>query len=207
MQVPLRGAFGALLLTGCLTLDAWAGPTFEVTLDTTFLNGMPAVLAFDFTDGGTPSNSVTLSTLTSDGTQGSQSASGGVNGTGPWTFDDSSLLNELLVSFNPMGSLLSFSFSTTDHPPNPGPFPDAFSFFILNPDLSSLITTNDPTGANTLFQYNLGQGADGLSVFAPDQPGVSILVTPTFTAAEPASLALLVIALTAALIGVRRRSD
>lgn len=207
MQVTVRGAIAAPFLTACLAVNTWAGPTFNVTVDTTFLIGTPAVLAFDFIDGGPPSNSVTLSTLGSDGTQGSQSTSGDVTGTGPWMLNDSSLFNELLVSFNPMGSLLSFSFSTTDNPPNVGSFPDAFSFFILNTDLSFLITTNEPTGSNALFEYNLGQGEGGLTVFAPDQQGVSILVTPTFTAAEPASLALLAIALTAALIGARRRSD
>jgi hypothetical protein len=207
MEVTLRGAFGALLLTACLAVNAWAGPTFDVTLNTTFLNGTPAVLVFDFIDGGPPSNSVTLSKLTSDGTQGSQSTSGDVTGTGPWTLNDSSLFNELLISFNPMGSSLEFSFTTPDIPPDPGSFPDEFSFFILNPDLSFLITTNEPTGSNALFEYNLGQGARGLTVFALDQQGVSILVTPTLTAAEPTSLGLLAMALTAALIAARRRSD
>src|SRR5262249_32147641 len=159
------------------------------------LNGVDAVLAFDFIDGGTPSNSLTLTPLTSDGTQDSTSMTGDVTGTGPWILNDSSLFNELLVSFNSMGSSLSFSFTTTDSPRDPASFPDAFSFFIVNTDLSPLITTNDPTGANALFQYSLGEGAIGLIIFVPDQAGVSVLVTPTLSAPEPGSLTLAAMAL------------
>jgi hypothetical protein len=207
VRVIVRGAIGAPILIACLAVNAWAGPTFNVTLDTSFLNGLPAVLAFDFLDGGTPSNSVTLSPLTSDGAQDSTSITGDVSGSGPWIFNDSSLFNELLVSFNPMGSFLSFSFTTTDNPPNPGPFPDAFSFFIVNTDLSTLITTDEPTGSNALFEYNLGEGANGLIVFTPDQTGISVLVTPVLSAPEPGSLALLTVALIATLVGGIRRSN
>jgi hypothetical protein len=207
VRVTPRGVVGAQFIIACLAVNAWAGPTFKVTLDTTFLSGLPAVLAFDFIDGGTPSNSLTLSPLTSDGIQGSISTTGDVSGTAPWIFSDNSLFNELLVSFAPMGSSLSFSFTTTDKPPDPGSFPDGFSFFILNTDLSTLITTDDPLGANSLLQYSLGDGANGLTVFAPDQTGLSIVVTPTFSAAEPGSLALVALAFLAGLVARMRRSD
>src|SRR5690242_14414995 len=76
--------------------------TIDVTVDTSFLNGLPAVFAFDFIDGGPPDNTVTLSALTSDGTQVSASPTGNISGTGPWTFSDAggSAFNELLVAFD-----------------------------------------------------------------------------------------------------------
>ena len=45
--------------------------TINVTINSTALNGVTAVLAFDFIDGGPPDNTVTLSALTSNGTQDS----------------------------------------------------------------------------------------------------------------------------------------
>src|SRR5258708_1451581 len=89
--------------------------TFDVAIDTTLLSGAPSVLAFDFINGGLPSNTVTLSNLTSNGTQVSAVSSGDVSGSGPWTFSDSAFFNELLVTFDPTGTALSFSFTTTDN--------------------------------------------------------------------------------------------
>jgi hypothetical protein len=171
------------------------GTTIDVTLDTTSLSGATAVLAFDFIDGGPPDNSVMLSALTSDATQASTSSSGSVMGTGPWTFSDAggSFLNELLVTFNPMGTALSFSFTTTDQSPAPGSVPDAFSMFVLDSTgTSPLVTTDDPTQADALFLFNLGQGPEGLTVFSVDQSGFTVNASSVPTSApEPGVLALL----------------
>jgi hypothetical protein len=170
--------------------------TIDVTMDTSALNGVSAVLAFDFIDGGMPDNSVMLSALTSDGTQFSTSTTGTVTGGGPWTFSDAggSFLNELLVTFNPMGTAVSFSFTTTDHPPAPGSLPDAFSMFVLDSTgTSQLITTDDPTQADALFLFNLGQGPEGLTVFAVDQSGFTVDASSApIPAPEPGILALVI---------------
>ena len=188
---------------GFVSVGAMAS-VFNVTVDTGFLNGSPSVLGFDFIDGGSPSNSVTLSSLTANGTIDATSITGDVTGTGPWMFADSSLFNELLVAFNPTGSSLTFSFSTSDNAADPGSSPDAFSFFVLATDLiTPLITTNDPTGANALFLFSLGQGAAGLAVYSPEQAGFSIEVAAPQSIPEPSTIALLAAALL--IVGRRKR--
>lgn len=168
----------------------------DVTIDTTALLGDPAVLAFDFVDGGPPDNIVTLSALTSDGTQGSFSTTGNVTGTGPWTFSDAggSFFNELQVAFDAMGTSLTFQYTTTDNPPDASSFPDAFSMFVLDPSATlALITTDDPTGADALFLSNIGQGPQGLTVYAADQAGFSVSASsPSTPVPEPGVLWLLV---------------
>lgn len=193
----------AMLLLGSGGAQA---SVFDVTIDSTPLSGSPAVLVFDFIDGGPPDNMVTLSALTSNGARGSVSTSGNVTGTGPWTFSTvgGSFLNELQVPYTPMGTSISFSYTTTDNPPDPGSSPDGFSFFIFDTDLATpLITTNDPTGADTIFLYSIGQGAQSLSVYTPDQTGFSIQVIPVQSVPEPGSLALLVAGVVA--LSARRR--
>jgi hypothetical protein len=187
------------ILTGSLLIwSAGLGAlTFDVVVNTTSLNGLDATLAFDFLDGGSPSNTVILGTLTSDGTQGTASTSGDVTGNGPWTFSDlgnTSFFNELLVDFTPMGTSLAFSFTATDNPPDGGSQPDSFSFFVLGTDqITPLIETDGPGDA--LFLLSLGQGEQGLTVYnpilLPDQI-FSIEVTPSQGGVpEPSTLALL----------------
>jgi hypothetical protein len=166
--------------------------TFNVVIDSTGFSASSATLAFDFIDGGPPSNTVILSALTSDGTQGSTSTTLGISGTGPWIFADTSFFNELLVSFAPLGTSTSFSFTTTDNPPDLGSFPDAFSFFVLDSSGTfPLISTDAPGGSDALFEFDFsGQGASGLSVYTP-QSGFSIQVSTPGGLPEPGSLALL----------------
>ena len=180
--------------------------TIDVTVDTSFLNGLPAVLAFDFIDGGPPDNTVTLSALTSDGTQGSPSTTGNVTGTGPWTFSDAggSAFNELLVPFNPMGTTLSFSFTTSDHPPA-GAVPDGFSMFVLDASLATLIKTDDPTGSDALFVFGIGQGFAGATQYEPQQTGFAVTLTPVRPLPEPGSLGLALLG-TLTLVARRRKA-
>ncbi len=176
-----RAAIAAIVALLSVPSALVRAATFDVAIDTSFLNGMQAVVAFDFIDGGTPpDNSVVLSPLTSNGTQSSTSTTGNVIGSGPWTFSDAggSFFDELLVAFNPMGTSLSFSFTTTDKPPEEGALPDGFSMYVLDSSgLLPLIATDDPTGAGALFLYSFGQGSRGMSVFGVDQQGFTVNAT------------------------------
>ena len=70
------GGAGILVFCTAILTGPVAASSFDVTIDSTALNGVDAVLVFDFIDGGPPDNAVTLSALTSNGTQGSASPSG-----------------------------------------------------------------------------------------------------------------------------------
>lgn len=196
MRQRLRGLLAGFRLVLALLLGAGGAQasTFDVVINSALLSGNPAVLVFDFLDGGPPDNTVTLSALTSNGNQGAATILGNVTGTGPWIFSDAgpSFFNELQVLFNPMGSALSFSFTTTDNPPEAGSVPDAFSLFILNEELNAfLVTTDAPLESNALFLYSIGAGAEGLTIYTPSEQGFSFSVTPVQAAPEPTSLALL----------------
>jgi hypothetical protein len=180
--------------------------TIDVTIDTSFLNGFPAVLAFDFIDGSPPDNEVVLSALTSDGTPAPASTTGNVTGTGPWTFTDAggSAFNELLVPFNPMGASVSFSFTTTDNPPI-GPLPDGFSMMVLDSStFLPLIHTDDPTTADALFVFSIGQGFAGTTQYVPQESGFTFTLVQQIP--EPGSAALLLSGALALLVLRRDRT-
>ena len=177
MQARWRRRIGLAAVGGALFICSLhvGATTFNVSIDSAGFSGSSATLAFDFVDGGPPSNTVNLSALTSSGTQGAMSTTGSVSGTGPWTFSDASFFNELLVSFGPLGSSISFS------------------FFVLDSlAQSALITTNAPDGLDELFAFDItGLRAGGLTVYTPDQSGFSTRVSAPAGIPEPGSLALL----------------
>jgi hypothetical protein len=200
------------ILTGSLLIwSAGLGAlTFDVMLtSSTSFNGLPVTLAFDFTNGGPPDNTVTLFalTLSADWTDGTpvDFPPGSVCGPDPtcappWTFTDAGdtcgFPCELQVPFSAMGTTLLFSFTTTDNPPDPGSSPDSFSFFFLDPNNLFPFLTDDPSGADSLFLFSIGTGLSGPYSLVDDQgvkvPGFSLIVTPVVTPApEPGTLALL----------------
>jgi hypothetical protein len=193
MRTGLKHRLGAAVAGALFVCSPHLGATtYNVVINSTGFSTSDATLAFDFTDGGPPHNTVTLSALTSNGTQGAPSISGSITGMGPWIFADASGFSELLVPFSPLGTSMSFSFSTTDNAPAGGSFPDEFAFFVLDSDaVFPLVTTNEPLGSDALFIVDIsGLGAGGLNVYTPES-GYSIDVRPITQAPEPASLALL----------------
>lgn len=195
------------LLAVALVHGASADTLYQVTVDTTSLAGTAGTLAFDFIDGGPPANQVTISDLSSDGTLGSSATTGSVSGSAPTTFTlhDSAFFSELVQGVT-LGKQLTFQLDATTNAPSSGSLADTLSFFILDSSgvsnsasALSLITTTDPTQANSLFTLQIDgtNGAD-VSIFGAS-PAVSVtfgpVTGPVTGVPEPGSLPLLTLAL------------
>lgn len=185
----------ALLVSG----QASAAP-IQITVDTTSLAGVSAQLAFDLIDGGPPANSVMISDFASDGLLDTASSTDDVTGDfstppGIVALSDTSFFSEYLQGIT-LGTSLTFIFDTSGNPADPGSAPDGFSFFILNASgTASLVSTSDPTGADALFLFNIGE-TDPLVVFNSDAVTVSAVAVVNGVP-EPAPLALLMTGLLA----------
>jgi hypothetical protein len=182
----LRSTLGLLAIVVLLSSGAHGVP-IRITIDTSSLAGTDAALAFDFINGGPPANSMTIFGFASDGTLGAASSTGGVTGTFPGTVTiaDTAFFNEYLQHIR-LGTSLAFSFDTTGNAAAPVSFPDAFSFFLLDADaMASLVSTSDPTGADSLLFYSIGE-ANPLVTFSSN--AVTIRVGQTVP--EPGALAL-----------------
>jgi hypothetical protein len=182
----LRSILGFLAIVVLLSSRAQALP-IRITIDTSSLAGTNATLAFDLIDGGLPANSMTIFGFASDGTLGAASSTGDVTGTFPGTVQiaDTAFFNEYLQSIK-LGTLLAFSFDTTGNAAAPGSFPDAFSFFLLDAGaMASLVSTSDPTGADSLLVYSIGEANPLVTFFSN-----AVTIGVGQTAPEPGALAL-----------------
>ena len=183
----------------------------DIDTDVLGLNGTNWDLAFDLTDGGnTVANSVTISGFTGatlTGAAGYPMVSGNVTGTLPGnvTLVDTAF-SEYLDNAN-LGTLLSFVLNISDNAPDQGTFPDAFALFLVDPtDPTTTFATSDPTGANALFQYSIGNDNQP-ELFCPITVPDCITVTPVVVAVpEPGAIALLLAALLALTV-MRSRAE
>lgn len=193
--VPACLAFALFVRAAC------AGPSsiYDATINTSSLTGTNATLAFDFiAGGGTQSNSITISDFSTDGTLGLAGPnSGSVTGALPGsvtlsTLGGTSFFNEYLQG-ETLGTTISFQFSATTDAPTDSSLPDTFSFFILDPTASySLLTTTDPTGADSLFTSQIDGSASGVMSIYGSDPAIAVtLTTPTTAVPEPSGLGLL----------------
>jgi len=182
----------ALALPGVLVAILAQASPLLVTVDTSALTGVSAIIAFDLTGGPTPGNTVTLSNFATDGTLGSSSTTGTVSGAFPGivTLDDTITFFNEYSQAETLGTTFSFAFDTTGNAPADPAFPDGFSLFLLDPNNVGpfgplpLVSTSDPTGADSLLLYNIGE-PDPLSVYQSDAVTVSVTGVP-----EPGTLAL-----------------
>jgi hypothetical protein len=198
----LRAFAIAALACGLGVATATASPVL-VTVDTSQLAGVEAQLAFDLIDGGPPSNTVTITGFTSDGTLGVIALTGDVSGAlpGTVTLGDSDFFNEYLQHVT-LGNAISFTFDATGlAPTDQSSIPDGFSFLLIDPATNlPLVQTSDPTGANALLLYSVGS-VTPLVVYAADQVTVFATAVP-----EPGSAPLALAALLIAVWLTRRAS-
>jgi hypothetical protein len=163
------------------------------------------VVAFDLVDGGEPANSVTIASLSTDGTFGAATFTGGASASaGVLTVVDAQFFNEILLPVS-AANTLSFDVDMTMAPPQAGSLPDAFSLFLLDAaTLLPLATTTDPSGADALFTIQSGDSPFGpFTVFADSggSASASWTVAPSVSAVpEPATLVLIVVGLGAIML-------
>jgi hypothetical protein len=182
------------------------------------LNGQNWDLAFDLIDGNPASNSATISGFSITGgsltsTPTFSPTTGNVTGDlsvapGVVTLNDfspipGSLFNEYGHNAN-LGTLLSFVLDLTNNKTS-GFDPDTFALFLVNPTTGATFPTADPTGADALFLYSIGNANQPATFCLTTAP--CVLVTPVVVAAapEPAGLALVGAALLALTIARSRR--
>lgn len=188
--------FGILTLAITFVSPSTFASTYQVTLDTSGLSGIEAQLAFDFIDGGPLSNTINLSSFITDGMLGAEIISGGVSGKLPGVifFNDTDFFNEYLTGIT-LGNSITFQFDSTNNPPDTLSVPDSFSLFLLDP-LSglSMVNTTDPTGADTLFRFDIsGSAYDSPLVFDVPSGEMNVSVQPA-SHAIPSPSALWLIA-------------
>jgi hypothetical protein len=179
--------------------------TIRVDIDTNALglNTQNWDLAFDLTDGNPEPNSVKISNFTGAGLIGAPTVTGNVTGDlsvapGIVSLDDSvpasSFFNEYLHNAN-IGTLISFVLEITDRKAS-GFDPDTFALFFVNPITLATFPTADPTGADALFVFSIGNDVPFTSYCPVTAPCVQ--VTPVVVAVpEPGALALAIGALLA----------
>jgi len=181
-------AIAALLLS-----SAANAATFLVAINTPQYAGMNATLIFDFVDGGSPDNTVSVDSFSFNGVLGAAIVIGSVSGQidSKLVFQDAQFFNEFQQRMT-LGSSLSFIVVSTDGS-DASSFPDSFSLFLLDElGASSLVGTSDPTGANTLARLDL---AGAFENYAPDILTIAPLAVP-----EPASRVLFVLPIAILLI-------
>jgi hypothetical protein len=205
----LKCAF--LLLVAIAPVNSRADTTpVTITVTTSMLAGTPADLAFDFIDGGTPSNTISISAFSTDGVLGSPSITGGASGTlpGPIVLTDSSFFNEYLTGIT-LNDVFSFTFTATANGPDPTSVPDAFSIFLLDPTSGfPLFTTTDPTESNALFTFDIdGTPQGALSLYQAPGGEVTVSAGSVVPVAEPSSLLLLEFGLAIFVLGFATRRD
>jgi hypothetical protein len=152
----------------CVHAPARAQTDYDVTFNTASLAATGAILTFDLiAGGGTQSNSVMISDFSSDGTLvsggvNSGSVTGSLSGGATLSASSASFFNELQQGMT-LGNTISFQVDATTNAPSSGSLPDTLSIFLLNPrapNLPSLTTTGDPTGADSLLTLQIGSTGD-----------------------------------------------
>lgn len=148
--------------------------SYYASIDASVLSGTPFSVAFDFIDGGPPSNSVAIRAFSTDGSLGAALLSGGATGSlaAGISLTDSAFFNEYLQVVE-SASRLTFLIDLSGNSPDPGSLPDTLSFFLLAPDTGwPLFDTTDPTGAGSLFTLQIDDGGAVLSVYDPVGSGL-----------------------------------
>jgi hypothetical protein len=121
-----------------------------IVIDTTSMQGHPGLLAFDFIDGDSVVNNTVMII--------------GAGFASPVTLDDTLPFVEVL-QLTTFGPSLDFTLeATTNFATTLSAVPDALSLFFLDVSgTASLVTSADPTGADTVLRVDLIGGVPGVN--------------------------------------------
>ncbi|HRQ64117.1 MAG TPA: hypothetical protein PKZ76_04500 [Xanthomonadaceae bacterium] len=159
-----------------LSLAAQADPvSYEISVNTTPLAGQQGFVAFDFIDGdGQPGNVASIDGFASDAALVELVLIGDADGglvPGPLLLGDgqffSSGRQELVFATS-----MSFRLQVSTEGPH-APFPDAFSFFLLDAVQRPFATT-DPSGADALLVVSISGPEPGIEVFESAFAGIGV---------------------------------
>ncbi|MGP0065233.1 MAG: hypothetical protein ACLQGP_16735 [Isosphaeraceae bacterium] len=201
---PWTGLLGLVLILAGSAVRA--DQVWTVSLDTSQLAAdYTGPFALDFELIGSNGNTVTLSSFsfgTGGAGPGSAFLTGGASGDlgGSVSLNDSTnFFSDFNQQFTP-GGTLTFTVDSTLVAPPSGGTPDNFSMVIFegydpvngyNPYSGTggtSISTNDPSGADTFFNCNVGgSGATTASSYSSASGDISITVTPASVVPEPSS--------------------
>jgi PEP-CTERM motif len=199
-------ALGAVLLVLDLNPGrALADVIVNISVNTSSLGSSGSSEVF-FNLTGTGANTATISAISlGGGTAGAVDTVISAGGFAPSSNlgstislnDTTAFLNVFAQSFT-AGTSLSFLLDLTTNVVTPTP--DQFSFYILDPT-GSPIVTSDPTGFDNLATINLDSPSPAPNVYSS-----LVTVTPAAVTPEPGTLTLLVLGLAGTVPMFRRRS-
>ncbi len=196
----LRMMFSLLLLL-IIPLAASAQSTYQVTIDTSNVNGLAGKLAFDFTSPNAASNTINILNFSTDGTQGLPETAGAlVNGDiilglnpAPFTtmvdasFGNNFFFTQLVVVFESFGDEITFTVVLTENGTGAGGIPDQLAVFLLHETDLPLIGSSDPLATHALFAVTVtGAGGGEVSTFTP-----AVLTGTAFEVVVPSLVSLL----------------
>lgn len=172
-----------------LFLVAPTATAFQLKLDTSSWQGTQALVAYDLIDGAPETSKIKIDAPKIDGTS-----------IGSTTFLEDLLFFNTFDQLITLGDELILSFNLVEGTtPTPGFFPDSFATFLLDPIGFPLFLTADPTGADSLLQWDIG--VDNPTVYA----GV-LSQSNSVSVSEPPILALILVALVALCVQRIRRA-
>lgn len=227
MCIKQTFVLGVVLLAtlGTVPATSQADTIFNVTLDTTALQGNSFGLLFQLNDGsqtGDSNNTATISNFIFGGGTAGDCATfpqlcvpdGGASGNITTTLGliDSSPFNSFLQQITP-GTSLSFQVDLTTNVDGGGT-PDVFTFGILDATTNSPLPTQDPNGSDTLLTVNIDSanptissyGSASGSVYAFNAPQiVPVIPQPPSNVPEPDSLQLIGVGLFWLIVNSRQR--
>lgn len=168
-----------VLLAGVL-FPLWSA-ALQLTVDTSAWNGTTGYATYDLIDGTSSVTRVSYSPLLVDGIPTGMSG----------VLEDLHFYNSVSQPLALRDSLV-FTFHV-DQGSNPGPgfLPDSFALFLLNASGFPLFATRDPSGADSLLQWDIGAPvptvfagilSDPVDVQNVPEPGALILLATGFAA-------------------------